>query len=109
MIVSNNFIVGSESPRAPRVPAPTVEPTPVNFVVPNNDNIPIDAGRIIVLSQQKLDSEAAANRPLIYNPLEYVAPPPPTTEVRRDTEVVAKKKVSGQSRYMHDMLTVEKL
>jgi len=97
---------------------PTQEPTPdpvVQVAKSEADNIvgKLSAGQFINLAQQAIDAAAAASRPLIYNPLDYVPPPQPSAQPQpqasTSTEVVSKKKVSGQSRYMRDMLTVEKL
>ena len=81
-------------------------------VVPSQVKIAgVSAGQIVNLTQQRIDAEAAAKRPLIYDPLEYtrISTPTPAPQPVQHQEVLVKKKVTGQSQYMQDMLTVERL
>jgi hypothetical protein len=95
----------------------------VNYTLDNStkfgDNLQVS--NFVDVTKDKINSEAAAVRPLIKN---FVAPAPvePTleVEVEKETvsepitkrkevhqEVLVKRRVVGRSRYLSDMLTVE--
>lgn len=82
----------------------------------------IKAGKIIDVTKDKINSEAAAVRPLIKNPVVYEKiesesePEPeavevktvePNAKVAEQSNDLIKHKPAGRSRYTSDMLTVE--
>lgn len=70
----------------------------------------ITAGRIVNVRQNNIDAIVASKRPLIYDiGVEITTTPPAPIEIKPvTTEIKVRHRDNHRSRYMTDMLTVEK-